>query len=472
MSKPSLSPDRNCPAAMTDPAPVFPSMPALSGKKVSAAFDGGRITSDGGVLLLAEAERKLGIAARLASLIPDGRDPTRVLHALADILRARILAIAAGDEDADDLDALRHDPAFKMALGRTPEAKLGLASQPTMSRWENAADLRVAIRLSYEMIDLYCDSYAAPPETITLDIDDTFDAAHGAQQLTFWNGFHGERGYAPIHVYEAESGRPVAFVLRPAKTPSGKEVTGHVRRLIRRIRRHWPETQILLRGDGHYARPQVMAFCEAEDGVDYLFGLPMNTALRRDPVIAGTADACAVVRAEKALSVHRTHCETLYAAASWKERARRVIARIEATTLGLDIRAVVTSLTGSTPERLYEFDYCARGQAENLIKLHKAQLKSDRTSCTSALANQVRLILHTAAYWLLWSVRRAILEGATLRRAEFATLQRRLVKIGARVVETATRVRIAFASACPDKALFVDVLRQIMDMPAARQQAP
>ena len=457
---------------MTDPAPVFPSMPALSGKKVSAAFDGGRITSDGGVLLLAEAERKLGIADRLAALIPDRRDPSRVLHPLADILRARILAIAAGYEDADDLDALRHDPAFKMALGRTPEAKLGLASQPTMSRWENASDLRAVIRLTHEMIDLYCDSYAAPPKAITLDIDDTFDAAHGGQQLTFWNGFHGERGYAPIHVYEAETERPVAFVLRPAKTPSGREVAGHLRRLIRRIRRHWPETRILLRGDGHYARPEVMALCEAEGGVDYLFGLPMNAALRRDPVIAATADGCAVVRAEKDLPLHRTHCETRYAAASWNGRTRRVIARIEATTLGLDIRAVVTSLTGSAPERLYEFDYCARGQAENLIKLHKTQLMSDRTSCTSALANQVRLILHTAAYWLLWAVRRAIPEAAPLRRAEFATLQIRIVKIGARVVETATRIRIAFASACPDKAIFVEALRRLIDRPAPCQQAP
>lgn len=457
---------------MTDPAPVFPSMPALSGKKVSAAFDGGRITSDGGVLLLAEAERKLGIADRLAALIPDRRDPSRVLHPLADILRGRILAIAAGYEDADDLDALRHDPAFKMALGRTPEAKLGLASQPTMSRWENASDLRAVICLTHEMIDLYCDSHAVAPVSVTLDIDDTFDAAHGEQQLTFWNGFHNERGYAPIHVYEAETERPVAFVLRPAKTPSGREVAGHVRRLIRRIRTHWPETRILLRGDGHYARPEVMALCEAEGAVDYLFGLPMNAALRRDPVIAATADACAVLRAEKALPVHRTHCETAYAAGSWKGHSRRVIARIEATTLGLDIRAVVTSLTGSTPERLYEFDYCARGQAENLIKLHKTQLQSDRTSCTSALANQVRLILHTAAYWLLWAVRRAIPEGAALRRAEFATLQRRLVSIGARVVETATRIRIAFASACPDKTLFIEVLRHLMDRPAARQQAP
>ena len=144
---------------MIDPASVFPSFPAISGKKVSAAFDGGRITSNGGVLLLAQAEKRLGIAGRLAAHIRDERDPGRVLHQLADILLARYLAIAAGYEDADDLDDLRHDPAFKMALGKTPEAKIGLASQPTMSRWENAPDLRTAIRLTYELIDIYCDSY-------------------------------------------------------------------------------------------------------------------------------------------------------------------------------------------------------------------------------------------------------------------------------------------------------------------------
>ena len=457
---------------MIDPAPVFPSLPAVSGKKVSAAFDGGRITSDGGVLLLAQAEKRLGIAGRLAAHIRDDRDPGRVRHLLPDILFARYLAIAAGYEDADDLDALRHDPAFKMALGKTPEAKIGLASQPTMSRWENAPDLRAAIRMTYELIDIYCDSYAAPPAAITLDIDDTFDAAHGAQQLTFWNGFHGERGYAPIHVYEAETGRPVAFVLRPAKTPSGKEIAAHVRRLIGRIRTHWPETRITIRGDGHYARPEVMAWCEARAGIDYLFGLPGNAALRRDAVISAAADACAVVRAEKGLPVHRTHCETTYAARSWNGKDRRVIARIEATTLGLDIRTIVTSLTGSTPERLYEFDYCARGQAENLIKLHKTQLKSDRTSCSSACANQVRLILHTAAYWLLWTVRQAIPENAALKRAEFATLQNRIVKIGARVVETATRIRVAFASACPDKTLFAQILCALTAKPVANPQAP
>ncbi len=455
---------------MTDPAQISLSFPAIRSKKVTAAFDGGAITSDAGILLLAQAERRLGIVDRLATLIPDGRDPARVTHSLSDILRARVLAIACGYEDADDLDALRYDPAFMMALGKAPGEAIGLASQPTMSRWENASDLRTLIRIGREMVDVYCASHAAAPKEVILDIDDTFDAAHGQQQLTFWNGFHGERGYAPIHVYEAGSGRPVAFVLRPARTPSGKEIRGHVRRLIRRIRSHWPDTKIALRGDGHYARPEVMDWCEAH-GVEYLFGLPMNSALRKDPVIARTADACAVFRARRGLTAHREHCETHYAAKSWTT-ARRVIARIEASIQGMDIRTIVTSIQGPTPERLYELDYCDRGQAENLIKLHKTQLKSDRTSCMSAAANQMRLILHTVAYWLLWTVRQAIPEKVPLKRAEFTTLQTRLIKIGARIIETATRIRIAFASACPDKALIAQLTRSLAAPGNRNPQAP
>jgi hypothetical protein len=455
---------------MTDPAPLSLSFPAIRAKKVTGAFDGGAITSDAGVLLLAQAERRIGIVDRLAALIPDGRDPARVVHSLADILRARVLAIAAGYEDADDLDALRHDPAFMMALGKAPGEAVGLASQPTCSRWENAPDTRAVIRMGREMVDIYCDSHDTPPGAVMLDIDDTFDAAHGQQQLSFWNGFHGQRGFAPIHVYETATGRPVAFILRPARTPSGREVRGHVRRLIRRIRLHWPRTRITLRGDGHYARPEVMTWCEVH-GVDYIFGLPGNTILKADPVIAATADACAVVRAERALVVHRTHCETRYAAKSWAV-ARRVIARIEATTLGLDIRTIVTSLKGSTPERLYEFTYCDRGRAENLIKLHKTQLKSDRTSCMSAAANQMRLTLHTAAYWLLWTVQQAIPDKSPLKRAEFATLRIRLVKIGARIIETATRIRIALASACPEKGLIGHLVRSLCQSGRQQPAAP
>jgi len=457
---------------MIDIAPVFPLLPAVSGKKVSAAFDGGRITSDGGVLLLAST-RARRICARLAALVPDGRDPTRTRHSVADIFLARSLAIAAGYEDADDLDDLRHDPAFKMALGKAPDAQIGLVSQPTMSRWENNADLRCAIRMANAMIDVFCESYDAPPTSITLDIDETFDAAHGQQQLSFWNGFYGERGFLPIHVYDTATGRPLACVLRTAKTPSGQELRAQLRRLIRRIRRYWPWTRIVLRGDGHYSRPEVMAWCEARENLDYIFGLPSNSALRKDPIVAGARDVCAVRRAKEQLPVLRGFCETRYAAASWDGVQRRVIARIEATgQYGMDIRTIVTSLTGSTPEQLYEKDYCARGQAENLIKLHKTQLKSDRTSCSSALANQMRLILHTVAYWMLWDLQDAIPKTAGLKRAEFATIQKRLVKLGARVVETATRIRIAFASACPDKALFIAVLGKLLRPNATLAQAP
>ena len=438
---------------MADDSGFSFTFPAIRGRKITAAFDGGRLTSDGGVLLLAQAERRLGIADRLAACIADPRDQGRVIHRVADILRARMLAISCGYEDADDLDTLRHDPGFKLALGKLPGDPFGLASQPTMSRWENAPTTRELIRLTGTLVDLYCASYPVPPAAVTLDIDDTVDVVHGAQQLSFWNGHYGERCFLPIHVYDTATGRPVAMLLRTGKTPSGKEVAGHVRRLVRRIRRHWPDTRITLRGDGHYGRPEPMAWCEA-NGIDYIFGLPGNRTLHADPVIVREGDACATDRALQGLVELRRYAETRYAAKTWGNTERRVVARIEASSLGLDIRLVVTSLAEGSAERIYDTLYCARGQAENLIKLHKTQLKSDRTSCCSANANQMRLILHTAAYWLMWAVRHAMPATATLRTAEFATIRLRLLKVAARVVETASRIRIAFASACSDAALF------------------
>jgi hypothetical protein len=396
---------RTTPAGSDDSAPGF-SFPAVGGKKVTTAFDGGRLTSDGGVLLLAQAERAMGICRQLAACIADPRDPTRVIHRLDDILRARVFAITCGYEDADDLDALRDDPGFRLALGKLPGSGAGLASQPTMSRWENAPTTRELARMMVAMIGVYCASYPAPPAAVTLDIDDTCDVVHGYQQLSFWNGHHGERCFLPIHVYDTASGRPVAMLLRTGKTPSGAEGAGHIRRLVRHIRQHWPDTHITIRGDGHYARPEIMAFCEAA-GVDYVFGLPTNAALRADPAIVAVADACAVKRAQAQHPVLRNYVETRYGAKSWKSQ-RRVVARIEASTLGMDIRYVVTSLTEGSPEHIYDTLYCARGQAENLIKRHKTQLASDRTSCRSANANQMRLILHTAAYWLMWRVQQAI----------------------------------------------------------------
>src|SRR6201997_5693410 len=178
------------------------SFPAVGRKKVTAAFDGGRLTSDGGVMLLAAAERRIGIAHRLAPLITDPRNPLLVTHSVIDILRARMLAIACGYEDADDLDYLRSDPGFKLACGRLPDSGEDLCSQPTMSRWENAPTRHEVAAMRYAMIDLYCASYARPPREVTLDIDDTVDVVHGAQQLSLFNTHYGERCFLPMHVYE------------------------------------------------------------------------------------------------------------------------------------------------------------------------------------------------------------------------------------------------------------------------------
>ena len=437
------------------------SFPAVQRKKITAAFDGGRITSDGGVMLLAQAERRLGIAERLAQVIPDRRDQDRVTHLLPDILRARIFAIACGYEDADDLDRLRCDPAFKLACGRLPDSGTDLCSQPTISRWENAPALRDLIRLMGVMVDLYCASYATPPAAVTLDIDDTVDVVHGHQQLSFFNAHYDERCFLPIHVYDTAVARPVAVLLRPGKTPSGKEVRGHLRRLVRRIRRHWPATHITIRGDGHYSRPQVMAWCE-ENGIDFVFGLPGNAVLA--DAAEKTADDIRTRRALDHKPGLRGFAETRYQAKSWNKH-RRACARIEATKQGLDIRFVVTSLETGSAEHVYQTIYCARGQAENLIKLHKAQLASDRTSCRSPLANQMRLILHTAAYWLILTVRDAIPKAHALATAEFATLRLRLLKLGTRVIETACRVRLAFAAACPEAPLIRHIAAGLM--PAA-----
>jgi hypothetical protein len=440
---------------MSEDSPLPFHFPAVARKKVTAAFDGGRLTSDGGVMLLAGAERRLGIADKLAVLIADPRDPNLVTHSIADILRVRMLAIACGYEDGNDLDHLRSDPGFKLACGRLPDSGIDLCSQPTISRWENAPTRHEVAAMSYALIDIYCASYSRPPREVTLDIDDTVDVVHGAQQLSLFNTHYGERCFLPMHVYDTATGRPVAVLLRSGKTPSGREVRGQIRRLVRRIRRHWPNTTLTIRGDSHYGRHEAMAWCDAND-VHYIFGLGGNDVLDRK--LQAAADDVRVRWAEGEAPVVRRYAETRYGAASWKCE-RRVSARIEASGNGLDIRYVVTNIARGSAEWLYDVLYCERGQAENLIKLHKRQLASHRTSCRSPLANQVRLVLHTAAYWLLLMVRDAIPKPQPLASAEFKTVRLRLIKIAARVIETATRVRIAFAASCPEAELFGRIAR-------------
>jgi len=423
--------------------------PAVARKKVSAAFDGGMLSSDAGVLLLRNVEKQFGIAQRLSACLKEKRDAEFIKHTVEEMRRRRVFAIAAGDEDGNDVDRLRYDPVFKMAVGRPPESGDPLCSQPTLSRLENAPSRTELGRMMLAMVDQFCSSYRRAPKSIILDVDDTFDAVHGNQQLSLFNAHYDERCFLPIHIYEGGSGKPVAMILREGKTPSGKEVRTILKHVIKRIRGHWPKVDILVRGDSHYGRHEAMEWCE-QQGVDYVFGFGTNATLAG--IIRDDADALCVERATSGAEKVRSFRKFRYGAQSWTCE-RRFVARLEATEKGRDIRYIVTSLKGSA-KHLYETVYCGRGEMENFIKLHKAQLASDRTSCRDPRANQFRLILHTAAYWLMHAVRKAVPRRSALFRAEFATLRLRLIKIAARVVEGAARIRISLPSACPNAALF------------------
>jgi hypothetical protein len=426
------------------PAEVDLTLPLLGlspvcGKSIVARFDGGRLSSDGGILLLAEVERRLGIAARLARCVEDPRAPDRIVHGLAEMIRFRALAIAAGYPDANDCDTLRKDPAFKMAVGRLPETGADLCSQPTMTRLENLPG-RVALkRMMAAMVDLFCDSFDPVPRRIVLDIDDTEDRAYGHQQLSLFNAHHDSRCFMPIHIYEATTGKPVAVFLRPGKTPDGIEVALVVRHVVRAIRARWPRVDILIRGDSHYGRPEALAWCERHR-VGYIFGLAGNKVLLRR--VTAEAEQVALDRLDAATDQKvRRYAEFRYGAKTWKTE-RRVIARIEASGQGVDSRFIVTNLTG-LPKSLYEKVYCARGQAENLIKAHKLHLASDRTSCTKATANQFRLLIHTAAYWLMHSLRGLAPKNSFWRDAQFDTLRLGLIKVAVRVTELVTKIKVS-----------------------------
>jgi Transposase DDE domain group 1 len=451
---------------MTDATLLPFDLPSVRRKKLTVDFDGGNQSSDAGLLLLRHAERRLGVCGRLADAMPDRRDAMRIRHEMFEMVMARVSAIACGHEDAIDLDRLRHDPLMKVAVGRCPTTGSALASQSTISRLENAPSRTEAARLAATLVD-QAGTTVKPRKQEILDIDDTFCAAYGGQQLAFWNAHHDERGFASMHIYHVASGTPVVTILRPARTPKGTEVRTVIKHVTTRLRRHWRRTRIVWRGDSHYGRVEAMEWAESNDA-DYIFGLAGNAAL--DALVAEAADNLRFHHAMSSKAKLRTFASFTYQAGSWK-RPRRVVARLEcslqpeAGETGMrqevDIRYVVTSLEGSA-QHLYENVYCQRGQMENLIKLHKAQLASDRMSCHSATANQVRLVLHTAAFWLMHGVRAAIPQTNPLASAEFATIRERLIKIGARVIEHLARIRVQLPTSCPQGALFRAVALRLL----------
>ena len=330
--------------------PRCPASP-VGGKPVVARFDGGHLCSAGGLLVLREVEQRLDVAGRLAACIRDPRDPDRVVHGIDEIIRFRLLMIAAGHEDGNDADRLRTDPVFKLAMARLGD-EAALCSQPTISRLENLPDTRALLRMGQAMVDLCCASFRPVPRRIVLDVDDTFDAVHGGQQMRLFNPHHDEYGFQVIVVFDGE-GRFVTAVLRPAKRPSEREIRAFLRRLLRQLRANWPRVEVLIRADSHYCAPEVLRWCRANK-VGYLLGVAPTSTLRRH-VERLEASTAARFAASDGSAKLRRFAEFHDGAASW-DRVERTLAHVEAGPDG-------------SARALYERRYCARGQAENHIKV-------------------------------------------------------------------------------------------------------
>ena len=320
--------------------------------------------------------------------------------------------------------------------------------------------------MGLSLIDLFCDSFPFVPERIVLDIDDTDDAVHGGQQLALFNAHYDDYCFQPIHIFEATTGKPVLSLLRPGKRPSGKEAARILKHVIGRIQHNWPRVTITVRGDGHYGTPEVMEFLE-DQGCGYIFGLSGNARLKE--IGRPWREDAAVRRALSGKDKLRRFFQVGYRAKSWS-RERKVVARVEATSKGCDIRFIVTNLSGKA-KALYEKLYCARGKMENMIKDHKLYTKSDRTSCHRWEANQFRLFLHTGAYWLLHRLRQAAPRRSLWRKATFETLRRAFLKIAVRIEELKSRVRVALPSAYPYQPALMSIAGRITAPRALNQAA-
>ena len=417
----------------------------ISGKKIEADFNGGEVSSDAGVLFLREVEERIGLISKMADSLRDRPHPGYVKHQLLELFRQRIFQIACGYEDGNDSNELREDPIMKIACERLPEEE-PLASQPTISRFENSLSRTDLYRIAQVFLDIFIESYEEPPEAIILDIDDTDDRTYGHQQLSLFNAYHGDYCYLPIHIYEGQSGRLITTVLRPGKRPTGRQIVSILKRVVKRIRQAWPEVGLMLRGDAYYSCPEVFDFCEEND-MKYVLGFkPLSPLLRQvKPLLQETA-----LRFKQEKQPVRTFIETLYKAQSWK-KARRVIAKVEANAVGVNTRFIITNLEHWNRRFIYQRVYSGRGTMELMIKEHKNHLLSDRTSCPSFSANQFRLFLHSAAYVLLHTFRALHLKGTVWSSAQFNTIRLKIIKIGARIRQLSRKIRIHLPTSFPWK---------------------
>jgi hypothetical protein len=428
---------------------------SLNRQKIVGDFDGGRLTSDAGGLLLREADRGLGWTRKLAACLTDSRDLGKITHQLHTMLAQRVLGIALGYEDLNDHKTLRNDPLLAVLAEKRPDPKDPLASASTLCRFENGIDRPGLVRMAEVFVQTFIDSHKRPPKQLILDFDATDDRVHGMQEKRFFHGYYDSYCFLPLYVF-CEDQLLVAY-LRPSNIDASKHTRAILKLLVQRFRQVWPNVQIIIRGDSGFCRWRTMKWCEKHD-VYYVFGLARNQVLERmaKPFME---------RAERAFQQtgrkQRRFHEIRYAAGTW-DRKRRVIVKAEYLAQGPNTRFVVTNIRQRRPAQIYDGLYTPRGDMENRIKEQQLHLFADRTSCHQFIANQLRLLLASAAYVLVDDLRRTVLKDTELACAQVATIRLKLFKIAARVVTSVRRVVFHFSSSYPYQPLLRHIVARLV----------
>lgn len=403
-------------------------------KQVEVRFSAEQTSHDGGLLLLNEVEKQIGLIDKLAKCIDDPRHQAYVHHPIESMLRQRIMQIAAGYEDANDCNSLKNDGILKICSGQ----EHSLATQPTMCRLENLPGEKELYNMAKVFVDNFIDSYPKPPKVIILDCDDTSALVYGQQELALFNTYYGDHCYMPLHIYEGLSGKLIASILKPGRRSKSINVFSLMKKLIHDLHKQWPNTLIILRGDGHFCSKEFMDYSQDKEYIGFITGITGNSVL--NDMASITVKSAEREYAQYGKPVKRYHSFE-YKAGSWVY-SQRVVVKVEGSSMGTNIRFIVSSLKNIKSKALYEQGYCARGSAELRIKEHKTYLLSDRMSCNSFLANQFRLFLHSAAYVLIHTLQQEVLKGTQFCKASMKTIQLKLIKVAARVKILKTKVKI------------------------------
>lgn len=423
--------------------------PAIKRRKVQASFKGGEVTSDGGVMLLRQVDRRLGLTNAVSQALDDSRRPASCQHDLRSLLRQRVYGLALGYEDLNDHQSLRRDPAFQSAVERDEL----LASSPTLCRWENRANRQTAVEIHKVMVDEFISSYKQPPKELILDFDATDDAVHGNQEGRFFHGYYDHYCFLPLYVFCGK--RLLVSYLRKSNIDGAKHSWAILSLLVKRFRQVWPKVKIVFRGDSGFCRWRMLSWCERH-GVSYIVGMAKNNRLL---LLSENLMDTAQSRFEATGEKQRLFDDIVYAAGTW-DKKRRVIVKVEHSSKGSNPRFVVTNLTGEA-RQLYDDIYCARGDMENRIKEQQLDLLADRTSCHRWWPNQFRLLLSGLAYMLVEGIRRLALTGTELARAQCGSIRLKLLKIGAVVLRNTRRVQLLMSSNYPHKKLFFKIATRL-----------